>query len=149
MEIRLANNYINRLIKKHKLDCTVRWSNVAVGYIGQYVFVDNQIVLSRKNIFFMNKSDVYDMLKHEIAHVLDYKIRGHSCHDKNWKHIAELVGCKDLDISFTLTKRQSSKIFKFHYYCPKCKHFEFASRRKKNNTNCLKCDTPLQIKAKK
>lgn len=36
---------------------------------------------------------VEDTIPHEVAHVIDYLIRGYSNHDKHWERIAKSLGC--------------------------------------------------------
>jgi hypothetical protein len=42
--------------------------------------------------FFLDKKKIYDIISHEIAHCIDFVIRGNSFHDDYWRFIHKEMG---------------------------------------------------------
>lgn len=59
-------------------------------------FGDRVVVNLEFNIFHIENywdDMVEDTIPHEVAHVIDYMIRGRSNHDRKWQYIAYTLGC--------------------------------------------------------
>lgn len=146
MDFNQAERYVKRLLKKHELNCKVVWTK-ATRYHGMYVYWKDTIRLSKPLTLVLNKEEVYDSIKHEISHALDYKLRKKTNHDEKWKMIAKLVGCKPM--SFTeIEGKDKKKIYKYLYFCVKCDYTHYVSRLK-TNIYCPQCNRILYIELNK
>lgn len=51
-----------------------------------------EVRISKHYVQYHNEEQVRDLILHEIAHALDYLIRGESFHDDFWKEIFKKIG---------------------------------------------------------
>jgi len=51
------------------------------------------ISISKHFILSSNKQQLTDVILHEVAHALDFFIRGYSYHDKFWRSVCQQIGC--------------------------------------------------------
>ena len=78
-----------------------------------------------------DKNAINDTILHEIAHAIDFKNRGYSNHDYQWKQIARKIGCVPSSRGYgkstiPFTKKQMSK---FIGICPCCCKTYYRNRR--------------------
>jgi predicted SprT family Zn-dependent metalloprotease len=78
-----------------------------------------------------------DIIKHEIAHAIDYEIRGTSDHSLPWKKIAKQIGCTDNVIA---SKIKSNPIKgKYTLKCDICSYQIEIFRLRKKQSACYNC----------
>ena len=90
--------------------------------------------------------EVKNTILHEIAHALDFCIRGKSAHDYIWKSIAIEIGC-DGKRCYDVNEEVKEKLYKYVAICPihgivggwTRKPKELGVRR------CRKCGSPITI----
>lgn len=79
-----------------------------------------------------------DTIKHEIAHAIDFEIRGKSDHSYKWKSIAKQVGCIPKGKSTVFLKEPNGK---YTLSCETCSYQTFRHRVLKRKRACRKCCT--------
>ena len=65
------------------------------------------------------KKELLTLYLHEIAHGLDYKNRGYSNHDSEWKRVARSIGCSGERCS-SGSGVDKSQFMKWVATCPNC-----------------------------
>ena len=93
MKLDKARNIALRLMRQHGLsDYTFKWDR-AVRRFGCHNGRLKTLSLSRPMTQHeSNEKRVINTILHEIAHGLDYKNRGYSNHDAEWKRVARSIG---------------------------------------------------------
>ncbi|UXQ88764.1 hypothetical protein [Tenacibaculum phage Larrie] len=61
-----------------------------------------------------------DIILHEIAHAIDFKVRGRSNHDKFWKRIAVSVGAKPKSTTDVVYRQDLKQTEKYTIICDNC-----------------------------
>lgn len=115
----------------------------------------------RLGICFMNKKEiglskiqtsnrvedgVKNTILHEIAHSLDYEIRGDSDHSYIWKNIAKQIGCSGercTDLSSESSYKKPE--YKYLAVCPIHGVLGGWNRKPKSNKICKKCHSVVKI----
>lgn len=78
-----------------------------------------------------------DIIKHEIAHGIDFKIRGTSDHSYIWKNIARMIGCPEKVVK---SKIESNPIRgKYSFKCNGCGYEVQKHRITKKSSACSSC----------
>lgn len=87
-----------------------------------------------------------DTILHEIAHAIDYEIRGTSDHSEIWKSIAVQVGAKPE----RTTSEYKADLSQFKYIgtCPTCGFQVGYKRKKRRASSCGKCSNSYNPKHK-
>lgn len=66
---------------------------------------------------------------HEVAHVIDFALRGESAHDKRWKRIMRALGARPERLhSFEAGVKKTRKVKRYAYHCA-CRDIELSSIR--------------------
>ena len=121
----------------HKL----KWKNTFSGR----EFIVKSIELSR---YMLEKSDKtladwIDTILHEIAHAIDFAIRGESNHDWHWVKIAKMIGCNG-------ERCGSHKVKHDYKYTAECSCGATYKRHKLlqqiRYASCGRCNTPIKWK---
>jgi len=94
-----------------------------------------QITISSFLLGDMTYEILDNTLKHEIAHAIDYAMRGTSDHSWAWKRVARQVGC-DAERTAEVKNKPKSK---YTLRCPNG-HETVAHRRPKVSKSCGKCN---------
>lgn len=96
----------------------------------------NRIEIS-KTIFDINPNfkQFDNTIRHEIAHAIDYAMRGTSDHSWKWKRVARQVGC-DAQRTAEIDNKPKSK---YTLRCPNG-HESVAHRKPKLSKSCAKCN---------
>ena len=120
MKLEKARNIAMKMMRDHGLkDYTFKWDR-AVRRFGYHNGRLKVISLSRPlTEHESNENRVTNTILHEIAHGLDYQKRGYSNHDKNWKKVAQSIGCSGERCSSNSTVNLSM-VMKWIGECPKC-----------------------------
>lgn len=92
--------------------------------------------LTRANL--QNEEVWLDTIKHEIAHAIDFEIRGITNHDARWKNIARQVGCVPAS---SQVGEMNFPIGKYTLSCTTCDYKTFKNRISKRKRACHKCCT--------
>ena len=94
MKLEKARNIALKLMRQHGLsDYTFKWDR-AVRRFGCHNGRLKTLSLSRPMTEHeTNEKRVINTILHEIAHALDYRKRGYSNHDSEWKRVAKSIGC--------------------------------------------------------
>lgn len=139
MKLEKVRNIVIELMKEHGLTGYVfKWNN-SVRYFGVHSGRLKYIKLSRP--LTLHESDnerIVNTILHEIAHALDYKNRGYSCHDNEWKRIARSIGCDGQRCS-SLGGVDMSEFMKWVVSCPVCDFKYYRARKSKKTQACGKC----------
>lgn len=136
-----------------KLDYKMRWNNNKTRFgvhklswrnlFGVKQYTNKSIELSYYALENSDKKliDWVDTILHEIAHAIDYEIRGTSNHDDEWKQVARAIGCNGERVS-------SNKITHKYKWVANCWCGAMFKRHKLTRQAryacCGKCSTPLQ-----
>jgi hypothetical protein len=48
-------------------------------------------ILINKDVIKYKSKDFYEVISHELAHCIDYVLRGRTGHDKQWRHLHKLM----------------------------------------------------------
>ena len=96
MKLRDSRKLAIELMAKHHLlpiMFNFKFSNgrVTLGYCN-YAEGEYEIRISKHYVRYHSEEKVRDLILHEIAHALDYKIRGETNHDEFWKEIFRRIG---------------------------------------------------------
>lgn len=83
----------------------------------------------------MNKATMENTIRHEIAHAIDWEVRGCSDHSWHWVRVAHAVGCTG--DRCTVVKNQPKG--KYTLRCPNG-HEEQMHRRPKRHRSCGECN---------
>lgn len=99
------------------------------------------IRLSRYFIILESKNEkIMDVLLHEIAHLLDFKNRKFSKHDKEWKELAKSIGCSGKYYLDRKTyKKLANKVYKYTGICKKCGNKYYNQKLSKNSKKTSYC----------
>ena len=97
----------------------------------------SKYILENSNILV---SDWEDTIRHEIAHAIDFEIRGRSAHDNYWKSIAVQVGAKPQSGKNAKIDPKSSK---YTLECPGCKKQTASHKKRKRSAACGECCNKL------
>lgn len=141
MTLARAELLTKNLLKHHGLrDWRFAFNNSRTAF-GYCCGEDKLISLSNILTFFeTNDECVIDTIKHEIAHALDYKIRGFSKHDKTWKKLAIDIGCNGKRCGEENGIKLSHFYYKYHAKCKRCQTEFYRFRLSvKNSYACPKC----------
>jgi len=79
-----------------------------------------------------------DTLRHELAHAIDYTVRGMSNHDKIWKLIARQVLC-NAERCYSTDVIQTKVVTKYTLICDNCGKEKASHKIKKRRTACGDC----------
>lgn len=92
-------------------------------------------------LYEINEEAIRDTILHEIAHALDYKNRGKSNHDAQWKKIAYAIGCVPSAKGYPQSKSPFTRkeMCRWLGVCPKCGIIYYRHYRKR--VACSKCCT--------
>ena len=117
MKLDKVRNIALKLMRDHGLsDYTFKWDS-AVRRFGCHNGRLKYISLSRPMTQHESNDDrVINTILHEIAHALDYKKRGYSNHDSQWKKTAKSIGCNGQTCS-SVGGLDQSKILKWIASC--------------------------------
>ena len=126
----MANtSYIERTFRKRYGDATIMSKNN--GYYR---------IRMMDGLREIDRTEYIDTLLHELAHVIDFMLRGRSNHDSTWKSIASHVGatpeaCKEM------SKELREKTQKYKWDCSNdsCSFFTTFNRRKKGHISQYRC----------
>lgn len=78
-----------------------------------------------------------DTIKHEIAHAIDFEIRGKSDHGFHWKHVAKQVGC--IPRSSHTGNPLEELNPKYTLHCDTCSAKVYKYKKPAKNCACKKC----------
>tara|TARA_R110000765_G_scaffold405952_1_gene502733 strand:- start:253 stop:747 length:495 start_codon:yes stop_codon:yes gene_type:complete len=137
MRLDKARHMAMRMMREHGLTTyTFKWDK-AVRRFGCHNGRMKTLSLSRPlTQHETNEDRVKNTILHEIAHALDYKKRGYSNHDKNWKKMAKSIGCTG-ERCTSMSGVDMSLVMKWIGDCPKCnKRFH---RVRRTNIACGSC----------
>ena len=128
MNLEKTRNIAIRLMREHGLsDYTFKWDK-AVRRFGSCNGRTKTITLSRPMTKYeINEKRVINTILHEIAHGLDYKNRGYSNHDSEWKRVARSIGV------------DKSQFMKWVASCPSCEKDVYYARKTKVDKACGSC----------
>jgi len=141
---------LSLFLEKRKIDLRmiikVEWNNRMRSCAGK-AFCFQQIIKLNARLLSENESELIPTFLHEVAHLIDFQIRGKSNHDYHWKSILTDMGekddrCHNMDVS-----NLKNKVQKFEVYC-NCKTWQFTKNRitKMNrgmSYGCPKCKTAI------
>ena len=85
-----------------------------------------------------NEKRVINTILHEIAHALDYRKRGYSNHDSEWKRMAKSIGCSGERCS-SGSGVDKSQFMKWVATCPSCEREVYYARKTKVDKACGSC----------
>ena len=139
MKLEKARNIALKLMRQHGVsDYTFKWDR-AVRRFGCHNGRLKTLSLSRPMTEHeTNEKRVINTILHEIAHALDYKKRGKSNHDSEWKRIAVSIGCSGERCS-SMSGVDQSNFMKWIATCPSCEKKVYYSRKSKSETACGGC----------
>ena len=139
MKLEKARNIALKLMRQHGVsDYTFKWDR-AVRRFGCHDGRMQTISLSRPMTQHeSNENRVTNTILHEIAHALDYKKRGYSNHDSQWKRMATSIGCSG-ERCGSSDSVDKSRIMKWIATCPGCETQVYYARQKKRDTACSGC----------
>ena len=139
MKLEKARNIAIKLMRQHGLTgYTFKWDR-AVRRFGCHNGRMQTISLSRPMTQHeSNENRVTNTILHEIAHALDYKKRGYSNHDSNWKRMAKSIGCSGERCSSS-SSVDKSQIYKWVASCPSCEREVYYARKTKVEKACGSC----------
>ncbi len=103
-------------------------SRVKTIYISEWLLKQN-----------LHKSKEFEnTIRHEIAHALDFVVRGYSNHDKVWKFIAKSVLCS-AERCYTSEQIGVTETTKYTLVCDNCGKQTPIHKKKKRKSACGKC----------
>jgi len=139
MNLEKTRNIAIRLMRQHGLsDYTFKWDK-AVRRFGSCNGRMKTITLSRPMTQHeSNEKRVTNTILHEIAHGLDYKNRGYSNHDSQWKRLAKSIGCSGERCSSS-SGVDKSMFMKWVVSCPNCEKDFYYARKAKVVKACGSC----------
>jgi predicted SprT family Zn-dependent metalloprotease len=90
--------------------------------------------------------EVKNTILHEVAHALDFAIRGRSAHDAVWKSIAKEIGC-DGKRCYETNEEIKTQVYKYVAVCPIHGVIGGWTRKPKMNgvRRCKTCGSPITI----
>lgn len=95
-------------------------------------------------------SDTLDTLLHEVAHFMDWRERGYTDHDKNWKGWAKKLGCSGKVRCDKKPPEQKYIVECINIDCDNTWQISRLSRNYKSGRyNCGRCNSKLQISKNK
>tara|TARA_R110001583_G_scaffold50017_1_gene156194 strand:+ start:6214 stop:6714 length:501 start_codon:yes stop_codon:yes gene_type:complete len=139
MKLEKARNIALKLMRQHGVsDYTFKWDR-AVRRFGCHNGRLKTLSLSRPMTEHeTNEKRVINTILHEIAHALDYKKRGKSNHDSEWKRVAMSIGCSGERCS-SMAGLDQSNFMKWIASCPSCEKKVYYSRKSKTGKACGSC----------
>ena len=139
MKLEKARNIALKLMRQHGLsDYTFKWDR-AVRRFGCHNGRLKTLSLSRPMTEHeTNEKRVINTILHEIAHGLDYKNRGYSNHDAEWKRVARSIGCSGERCS-SGSGVDKSRFMKWVATCPSCEKDVYYARKTKVEKACGSC----------
>ena len=139
MKLEKARNIALRLMRQHGLsDYTFKWDR-AVRRFGCHNGRLKTLSLSRPMTEHENNEKrVINTILHEIAHALDYRKRGYSNHDSEWKRMAKSIGCSGERCS-SGSCVDKSQFMKWVATCPSCEREVYYARKTKVDKACGSC----------
>lgn len=139
MKLEKARNISLRLMRQHGLsDYTFKWDR-AVRRFGCHNGRLKTLSLSRPMTEHENNEKrVINTILHEIAHALDYRKRGYSNHDYEWKRVARSIGCSGERCSSD-SGVDKSQFMKWVATCPNCEREVYYARKTKVDKACGSC----------
>tara|TARA_B100001094_G_scaffold305476_1_gene335341 strand:- start:553 stop:1053 length:501 start_codon:yes stop_codon:yes gene_type:complete len=139
MKLEKARNIALRLMRQHGLsDYTFKWDR-AVRRFGCHNGRLKTLSLSRPMTEHENNEKrVINTILHEIAHALDYRKRGYSNHDYEWKRVARSIGCSGERCSSD-SGVDKSQFMKWVATCPNCEREVYYARKTKVDKACGSC----------
>ena len=139
MKLEKARNIALRLMRQHGLsDYTFKWDR-AVRRFGCHNGRLKTLSLSRPMTEHENNEKrVINTILHEIAHALDYRKRGYSNHDSEWKRMAKSIGCSGERCSSD-SGVDKSQFMKWVATCPSCEREVYYARKTKVDKACGSC----------
>lgn len=118
-----------------------KWSftfNTKKKALGTCNFGTKIITLSEPLILSNPDMELWDnTLRHEIAHAIDYYIRGKSDHSNDWKNVGKQIGCS-VDLLKSSIK-VNSVMGKYTLKCNICEHEIQIHRKRKRESACSYC----------
>ena len=103
------------------------------------------ISLSEKLTEMRTKDEVADTILHEIAHAIDFEIRGTTNHDYIWKHVAHQIGYKG-GTTTKIDKSITVQIKKWVAICPTHGIIGGFTRKVSVDTKrCRRCNQPITL----
>ena len=139
MKLEIARNMALKLMRQHGLsDYTFKWDR-AVRRFGCHNGRLKTLSLSRPMTEHENNEKrVINTILHEIAHALDYRKRGYSNHDSEWKRVAKSIGCSGERCS-SGSGVDKSQFMKWVATCPSCEREVYYARKTKVDKACGSC----------
>ena len=139
MKLEKARNIALRLMRQLGLsDYTFTWDR-AVRRFGCHNGRLKTLSLSRPMTEHENNEKrVINTILHEIAHALDYRKRGYSNHDSEWKRMAKSIGCSGERCS-SGSGVDKSQFMKWVATCPSCEREVYYARKTKVDKACGSC----------
>ena len=104
------------------------------GYIG----------LSKKMTEARTQEEVEQTILHEIAHAIDFEIRGTSGHDSYWKSISRIIGYNG-ESKTAVSNEVKVSTYKYVAYCENHGILGGWTRKPKSNKMCAKCRETVLI----
>ena len=139
MKLEKARNIALKLMRQHGVsDYTFKWDR-AVRRFGCHNGRLKTLSLSRPMTEHeSNEKRVINTILHEIAHALDYRKRGKSNHDSEWKRVAVSIGCSGETCS-SVSGVDKSQFMKWVATCPSCEREVYYARKTKVDKACGGC----------
>jgi predicted SprT family Zn-dependent metalloprotease len=119
--------------------CSWKFRNVGLGIKEPY---DKQVQLSKylleQNLGEGKGAEWEETIRHELAHAVDFELRGKSNHDNHWKAVAKAMlstGAR----TFTSAQLADNKQSKYTLVCDSCGTKKKSHRKKTKLVACGKC----------
>ena len=157
MKLETASKLVNNLINKDyivdgktfnisKIGWFFKGFNKSVRRLGlcTWSIEGKYISLSRKMTELRGEKEVRQTILHEIAHAIDFEIRGKSCHDIFWKNISRSIGYKG-ERTVKITNNIKLAIYKWVGICKEHGLLCGWTRKPNNDKICCKCEKPILI----
>lgn len=166
MELSAAQELAKKLMKVHGCgDVPFRWTKSSVEFgvvsyikgstrptkkirhhnrlieVDAHMYRLNYMGLSSPLVEANEQAVVENVILHEIAHMLDVKRRGYSCHDEFWQMLAQSVGSDGIRCfdPFSVKAPVNVQQRKYVAVCPSCVHETFSNQMWPRNRVCTKC----------
>ena len=93
----------------------------------------------------LSREVISDTIRHEIAHAIDYEIRGETGHGPKWKKLAKKCGANPERT--TDLPEEVSPPYRWHRWCPRCELVvgRYYQRPTSDNYVCKSCRGELDI----
>jgi predicted SprT family Zn-dependent metalloprotease len=110
-----------------------------------------QIVIDENRLQFLSSKQVRNTLLHEIAHAIDFEMRGISAHDEHFNNIAVQIGCNPKEhVNVTeLGIKHGADVFaadKYTVVCDSCGPIAGMNRMPKRVYRCGRCGGSVRLK---